>query len=995
TVAGEPDARDDPARAGCERLQAVLLERRIERELARPAVGWSADGLWAERFHLSRLQTQVESLDLSQVTAIRLNKPDSGSTGPESRLPAFATSPIEWLASLERRRALLADDAFDRISALDLASRAESCERVVQTAADEVGETIAFLEDMPLRRAVTRLKLMREDLERMAVSCRRAARKAKNGAESSSGGETHHESKSSHEFVADHLSDQLEPAAIKRLRRQTGRVERLSRRVQSAWQEKLLALRMQRLFGHPFVAILENTVLFLILVLFALIAAQVVLEQTSTTGLSVRQHEFFAWADLVICSVFLFEFGLKLVLAPNRLTYLARHFVIDLVASLPFGFIFNQIAIAQLENAAIGAGPPSGPFRPFLRIGRIAIRFLRVALPILRLLRIPLILLRLSDRLVRRMAGLLNRNIVLFEPSQAQKAESSDRHRLVTLRSELEHARNAIEARLDREQRRQLAERILGDLECRIDGLPAEAIDEASEEAHGREIPVERVVEQLIQMTPERLVDRAGPAFVRSFDRYLRLLDLPLLRRLPLVRNLVAYREKSPAEAGALAANYLGHLIQRGLDVVYFFADLHGTLSPPVFLDRLGATLVNATRTPAKRLLWLGSAFLFLFVVVNALTFLKPLRGIVDRLQTLMGWPVIILGGICLIFWYLGAWFRKIANQSADFCERVVEAQFAAHTKNLKSRRRHQDAQFLAARVIDPELLLRASDDRLPPLVHSKKDEDPEQHGHDLFENRELAFLRNVRLLYQDYLDGSPLHRSDTKASVQLLGNLALGNLRRSHLGHLLREGRSIDRLDLSRAGGLFGGPYLWFNYITRMVVQETALLILDYNRHAIPVDRLACSPEAIRRAFQFWLAGRLKIDPDEVWLPERATADSIGRDGLNSGCSPAAPPLDGATPLEQSPRREARMFLETVEFTAVDFLADEAERDAEIHARFGPQVAELVRRDRQQNVRRAFRSFPLHELPLADRTINPLTLYETYLAGGRVALLPFILARA
>ena len=26
----------------------------------------------------------------------------------------------------------------------------ESCERIVQTAADEVGETIAFLEDMPL-----------------------------------------------------------------------------------------------------------------------------------------------------------------------------------------------------------------------------------------------------------------------------------------------------------------------------------------------------------------------------------------------------------------------------------------------------------------------------------------------------------------------------------------------------------------------------------------------------------------------------------------------------------------------------------------------------------------------------------------------------------------------------------------------------------------------------------------------------------------------------
>ena len=282
------------------------------------------------------------------------------------------------------------------------------------------------------------------------------------------------------------------------------------------------------------------------------------------------------------------------------------------------------------------------------------------------------------------------------------------------LRSELEHARTAIEARLDRDQRRQLAERVLGDLQCRIDGLPAPAIDEAADESHGREIPVEAVVERLIQMTPERLVDRMGPAFVEAVDRYLRLLDLPLIRRLPVIRNLVAYREKSPAEAVALAANYLGHLIQRGLDVVYFFADLHGTLSPPVFLDRLGATIVNATRTPAKRLLWLGSAFLFLFLIVNALSFLKPLRGVVDKLQTLMGWPVIILGVHLPGLLVLGAWFRKIANQSADFCERVVEAQFAAHTKNLKSRRRDQDAQFLAERVIDPELLLRSSDDRHP-----------------------------------------------------------------------------------------------------------------------------------------------------------------------------------------------------------------------------------------------------------------------------------------
>jgi hypothetical protein len=473
-----------------------------------------------------------------------------------------------------------------------------------------------------------------------------------------------------------------------------------------------------------------------------------------------------------------------------------------------------------------------------------------------------------------------------------------------------------------------------------------------------------------------------GLGFVTSADRYLRLLDAPLLRRLPVVRNLVAYREKSPAEAVTLAGNYLGHLIQRFLDMVYFLADLQGTLSPPVFLDRLGATIVNATRTPARRLLWLGTAFLVLFLIVNSVAVFFPFRGFVDRLQNLLGWPVIVLGVICLGFYLLGSWFRKIANQSADFCERVVEAQFAAQTKNLKSRRRDQDAQFLAERVIDPELLLRSSDDLLPDLYRSTSGADVGQTGKAMFENRELIFLRNVRLLYQDYLDGSPFHRSDTKASVQLLGNLALTNLRRSHLGHLLREGRALDRLDLNRAGRIFGGPYLWFNYITRMIIQETAILLLDYNRHAIPLDRLACSPAEPREAFANWLARRLRIEPEQVYLPEPVVP-------LASIQQPAS-----KTPVEPS-RAEAGAFLETVEFTAIDFLADDPQRDLVIKNRFGAQVAELVRRDRQQNVRRAFRSFPLHELPLAQRTINPYAFYDAYLSGGRIVFLPFLLIGA
>ncbi len=816
-------------RAGCERLQANLLDRRIKRELARANDLSAPEALWGQRFHLTRLQAQAMTLDLA-----------GGEASPQRRL---AVEREHWIDELNGRRTELARAADLRLLSLSLAERTAPCERIVQAVLDEAGETMAFLEDMSLRRAVDRLKLVGDDLARLAESCTQwprseqgqhavsdfpdeiflpSARPVGDGPAAGADGRATEDGGEPSAGASPERDDR----PLQRLRKQVQAVRRAKRQVEREWQEKLLALRMERLFGRRFVAILENTVLILIVVLFGLIAAEAVLERARAQGLSASQHLFFAWADLAVCSVFLFEFSVKLALAPHRMSYFLRHLLIDLLASLPFGFVAHQIELDRMDDLLGSPGVPGSPWRP-ARIARVAraFRFLRVILPIVRLARVGLILLRLSDRVVRRMGKLLNRNIVLFEPMQAQKPESSDRHRLIALRGELEHARASAIARLDREQARRLCERSLGDLESRIESLPDPSVLDDSTDTHSRDIPVEAVVERLIQMTPERLVDQMGPASVKTLDRYLRLLDVPLVRRLPVVRKLVAYREKSPAEAVALAANYLGHLIQRALDIVYFFADLHGTLSPPVFLDRLGATIVNATRTPAKRLLWLGSAFLFLFLIVNSLSFLKPFRTVVDKVQTLMGWPVIILGGVCLVFWLLGAWFRKIANQSADYCERVVEAQFATHTKALKSRRREQDSLFLSQRVINPELLLRSSDDQPLPLAGSGHDEEGSRSESSWFENRELAFLRNVRLLYQDYLDGSPLHRSDTKASVQLLGNLALSNLRRSHLGHLLREGRTIDRLDLSRAGGLFGGPYLWFNYITRMLVQETAAL--------------------------------------------------------------------------------------------------------------------------------------------------------------------------
>jgi hypothetical protein len=134
-----------------------------------------------------------------------------------------------------------------------------------------------------------------------------------------------------------------------------------------------------------------------------------------------------------------------------------------------------------------------------------------------------------------------------------------------------------------------------------------------------------------------------------------------------------------------------------------------------------------------------------------------------------------------------------------------------------------------------------------------------------------------------------------------------------------------------------------------------------------------------VRHRFASWLARRLRIEPDRVTLPEPL-------------CKPESTSASTVRTKIEPLRPEAGEFLETVEFTAMDFLADDPDRDAQIEARFGAQVVELVRRDRQQNVRRAFRSFPLHELPLAQRTINLYAFYERHLSRGRIVFLPLIL---
>ena len=162
-LAGDPQHPADPAlerlRGRCDRLEGVLLERRVRSNLARSSTGAEPERLLTSRLELSRLQARVSSLE-----------PAEDGNGHHRWLGG---DPEEWAEALALRRLELADRAGARLLEMDFTDAHRPCERAAQAAHDEVSETIAFLEDMPLRRAVKRLELAEQDLDQLTLILRR------------------------------------------------------------------------------------------------------------------------------------------------------------------------------------------------------------------------------------------------------------------------------------------------------------------------------------------------------------------------------------------------------------------------------------------------------------------------------------------------------------------------------------------------------------------------------------------------------------------------------------------------------------------------------------------------------------------------------------------------------------------------------------------------------------------------------------------------------
>ena len=773
----------------------------------------------------------------------------------------------------------------------------------------------------------------------------------------------------------------------KELRKASSRLTGADRRLKREAQELRLLARQEAIFGRRAVQFFENLILWLILAVLVVLITEAVLPEAYPPEDAPREaqeaaarwrpvHEVLAWVDAGICAIFLIEFFGKLFLVRGRFSWFMRHFLVDLIPSIPYGLIVHQ-TFGALDTLRAGR---------VVRLTRVArlLRYVRVARPIVRFMRFFGFLQRGLDRLVRLHGSLLNRNILFFEPEQ--EGDSGGRftlkERIQLTRIQARKAWGRVAPSLSSVVRAERLSRFLSGMpdESLLCALPA---DPSTSKPGKRHLRVEDLIQTLTQVDPGTIEAELGTAGARRIAATLDRLDAPLLRALPILRQLLPRsREGDALERVAAAAKALGRWIEKRLSVVHWVSDLSGVITGPQFLDRLGSGMVQATARPAKRLLMFGFAFLLLQGVVGLFVSVPPPREaaapaasvespvspddiaatadwkpplilrFANWLERTLGTPFLVLGTFALVTLLLGTWFQRIAGEATDFYARTAEAQYINLLKSAKRAHIEEDIPILWDRVLRPEAVMR--------------EEEVEGGAARLMERIEhprpvLDRSDRVLQLYHDYLDGALFHFTDTKTSSQLLGNLALEQIRAERLGTSKKERKRLRDLDLDRERRSFRGPYLWFRSVTHSVTQWSAKLILEYNRHAIPLRELNDYPAHVLTAMDEWLDRKIR--------GLAAEEEDAGSDDLPRG------------------------FV-TTEFSALHFLATDPDRDRMLSEAYGEKVLRALEADRQMMIRTVFGTHPFHRLARADRTLNPFQLYTRYVAGGRVLLFPVYFIR-
>ena len=761
------------------------------------------------------------------------------------------------------------------------------------------------------------------------------------------------------------------------------RLKRKARQIRSAWQERVAQLRLERRFGRRGVSLIQHVVVILVLALTGLTIVEL------TAGLPAGTHRWFGLVDSLICLVLLTEFTVRWAHSGWSGRYFLNHLLTDIVPSLPVGAL---VFIAPTEESGALEMIHLGQFIRLLRLGQV-VRYVWILRPVFWTLRAVALGMRWLDRIVARLGPLINQNVILYPTREEVEAASAffpdtdrrHRHRMRAMQTAWRRlvleAPPSLRDALASVRPRVLEER-LGVAGRRIlEPLPGEG------PLSTRDIPAAVLLERLVSVTAEDVEAALERDMIRQFATVVRILARPPLRWLPGFRTLPAGATASmtDAEATAVGCRRLSSELRRVHHAAFVLADLYGAFSPAEVLTRLGGMLVKSSFRPAYQLIVFGGLYV-LIVLTLRLTGITALEPVTAWLSKTVSWTLLVIGAICGLAVALGWWVQRTSRAATEFYDRFAQAQFLALTEVIRSRNLDRDCRWLHERILMPEAQITRLQPRFgppeedelglsapAPVSGSEGIPAKEQISqldcvcHDirraLIDGHipsggpfGLSYERTI-LLYRDWIDGAMFCDNDARVASQLLGNPALSHL--ISLSERIRpaEIRRLEGLDLLRPKSLLFGPHFWFRLLTQATGQAVARKLVEYNLSAIPVSELDhCDPKTRERYFAWLRRSKAK--------PERPTT----RDA-----------------------QDANRY-HTTSFHALHFLDVDSDRDQEVERRFGPELLARLRRDRGELTRRLYGTLPLHRRPREARVVNLHRLYQDYVAGGRLLILPIVL---
>ncbi len=733
------------------------------------------------------------------------------------------------------------------------------------------------------------------------------------------------------------------------------RLSRKLRRIRAESQERELQDQLESRFGSRFVAFGERLILFLICLVLGLM-----LLEWLYPGWSRSTIVTFHLIDSAACFIFLAEFGTKLACVSEKGFWFRRHFLIDFIPSIPIGLL----------TLGLQAGSPADSVRwgrvgRFLRLPRL-VRYIRLLRPLLRLARGFGLLARGLDRLAPRYAALLNRNIILYptreELNRLREAGGSLTWDITRLRIQIRHWWWQTLREAEEDERATVVAQRLAILEKGIESAQLTTRFVSTESAGmGREMPARPLLQKLANAEASDIEATLDEELLQQFAGIVRTFSRAPLRWLPIISSFVPHvgDEMSDAELVAATARKSATTLKRYHDAWFWVADLYGTVTPSQFVDRVGTMLVNSSFRPAYRLALFGGAFLLvqLGLMLTAMEFLQPLE---DFLKRYVGVTILVLGSVSIVVLALGLWMKRLGREATEFYERSAEAKYLSLTEVIRTRDLDRDAGILYERVFGVNRDKSDSTDVTHQNIEVFKQRIRKALGSADWSDRSEPISESIErlvLLCRDWLDGAMFTHSDTRITSQLLGSPAINQLLAQSRRVDAKQQQALSKLDLRRQQSMFGGPYLWFNFISRACVHAVAVALVEYNRNAIPLAALDRYSEEQRRRYEQWLNREGEFDEKS----------------------------------EKKARKDEKMYVSTA-FTVLHFLDCDPDRDRQVRERFGEKVLRRMQEDRQLIIRRIFGTYPMDKRPKEDRVVNLYSFYQAWLAGGRALFLPAFL---